>query len=112
MGAFNGTTVTFDGSAITNIRSVRYQGTCAKPSLTGIGVTTRLHRPGLPKRVTTITIVGASALVKGAAGALVVTWPDGGSKGSMANARLMKNPTSSGQLDSDNTTTLVFQASK
>ncbi len=109
---FNGTTVTFAGTPITGLRSVRYQGTCARPSVTGAEAATRLHKAGLPNRTVTVTIVGSTSIAKGDTGALAIAWNDGGTKGSMAKAVVIKAPSMSGALDGDNTTTIVFREAK
>jgi len=108
---FNGTTVSFNGTAIAGIRSVRYQGSCAHVPVTGSDAIVKLCKPGLPSETLTVVVVGSNALSKGATGAIVVAWSDGGTDGSMTKARLMSG-SMSGSLDGDNTKTLIFRSSK
>jgi hypothetical protein len=104
---FNGTTVTFAGSGLTPLVSVRYQASAAKADVGGAADTDILYELARVKRTTTVTIKGATTIADGATGALVVAHNDGGSKGSIAAAIVTGTPVS-GKLDGEITSTITF----
>jgi len=110
--AFNGTTVLIATVAVAQVKSISYRGSCAKVPITGADAATRLYHPGLPSEVLTITKVGSDSHVKGTTPAIVVTWTDAGTDGSMTKGRLMKTPGMSGSLDGPNHSTLIYKKSK
>jgi hypothetical protein len=112
---FNGSSLTFDAVAVAGLRSLRYEGRCARIACTGINgsggapTVVRLFRPGLPLEIVTAQIVGLATPVKGTVAALLAAWADGGEAGSMDNARLMTQPRMAGRLDAENVSTLTWR---
>ena len=74
---FNGTTVTFDGSAIAHIMDVQVPKKAPKVNVSGADDTEEEYEVGKTDREVTVKIVGYSTLSVGDKGALTVTWNDG-----------------------------------
>jgi hypothetical protein len=86
MAAFNGTTVTFDGSGITPLVGVSYSGTCSEVDVGGAGDASQLVEAGLKDESVTVEAIGKSTILSGATGALVITWNVDGARFGFASA--------------------------
>ena len=109
---FNGSSVTLTATPISAIRSIRYQGRCAKVKTTGANASIKSYEPGLPDETLTIEVLGSTALTKGSTPSVTVAWNDGGADGSMTKGRIMKTPSMSGSEDAENISTIVIKPSK
>ncbi len=74
---FNGTTVTFNGSAIAHIMDVQEPRKMPKVNVAGADDDEELYEAGKKDREITVKHVGGSSLTEGTKGALSVTWNDG-----------------------------------
>jgi hypothetical protein len=105
---FNGTTVSFATTPITNLIAVTFDSSSAEIDCGGSADTTELIAAGVPSQTTTVEVVGsANALAKGAKGALAVVWSDTGTAGSMTRA-VLADRRKGGGYDGALTTVLTF----
>ena len=110
---FNGTTVTFASNAIgTGITACRYTAGGAMSDTTHSTSTTRTFEAGLNDYEVTVDFVGSDANLpaKGDKGALVVTWKDGTTVGSIA-AALCTAMNIGGAMDGAVTGSCTFKSS-
>lgn len=107
MSAFNGTTVTFATTPMTNVLSVESEVT-GEVDVTASDDTTHLYEGAIPEKTTTVEVRGTTALTIAATGALAVAWFGTGSDGSITKAVITDiRPT--GSLDNPISTTIVFK---
>jgi hypothetical protein len=108
---FNGSSsiVTFDGSDVDPLNSVDVEFSVGEADVGGAADTTEIVQPGIPiDKTVTVEIVGSTDIVKGDTGALVISWNDGKSFGSLTNA-IVSKITESGDEDGPITTSITFK---
>jgi len=104
---FNGSTFSF-GSELTGLISANYTSSAAAIESTGADDSDTLNTPGIPDESITITCLGPPQATAKSIGATVMSWKDGGSLGTFANAKLMSTHPG-GALDGQQTTEYVFK---
>lgn len=106
---FNGATFTFASVAIGPLRSISTNSVGAEVPVTGSGDSEQAFAAGIPKKQTTVIIVGGTTLSAGDAGVSAVAWSDIGSStdGSETTAQVVSVDTS-GSMDSEILSTIVL----
>ncbi len=106
---FNGSTLSFAGAIVGPLLSIDFQETRAAIDVTGNTDLLHSYIAGIPDITVTCEVVGVSALVGGAAGALAILWFDGGTE-DISSVILVDNGRS-GSLDDKLSTNLTFRPS-
>ena len=106
---FNGATVSFASAALGPLRSISTNSVGAEVLVTGSGDTEQAFAGGIPKKQTTVIIVGGTSVAAGDLGALAIAWTDIGTStdGTETTAQVVSVDTS-GSMDSEILSTIVF----
>ncbi len=104
---FNGTTIEFASSGVTPLVSIDYQETAAAIDVTGNTDALHSYVAGIPDITVTCEVVGVSALVIGAAGALDINWNDGETED--VSDVILVDKGRGGSLDDKLSTNLTFR---
>ena len=108
---FNGTTATWDAGEIADgVLSVRYAVTGGNSDTTASDDTAHTYEAGVPDIETTVEFLGTTDLVKGDKGALLVTWTDTTTVGSIA-AAIVTAVSYGGSMDGALTGSVTFKPS-
>ena len=105
---FDGTTITFGGSAIARVTDIGFTDNGNPVDITSLDDAVHKFVNGIPSMELTVTVVGVSTIVRGNTGAIVITWNDGTSQTGGSNTFLCTNHEESGSLDDKITTALTF----
>ena len=106
---FNGSVVTFATVTLGVLRGIDYSEAGAKVDCTGSADAEKLYRTGIPDPTVTVTVVGplVADTAVGKQGALVITWQDTGTDGSMT-AGILVSRGKGGTMDGEMTSTYEF----
>lgn len=104
---FNGTTVTFGGSAIGEPRSIDFSDEANEVDVTSLDNAIHAFVSGIPSLECTVEVLGNPAIARGDTGALAIAWFHGGTD-SIGSAICTAKP-ASGSLDGEITTTYTFK---
>ena len=107
---FNGSTMTFVAVTFGGLRSLEFSESGPKVNVTGSADSNTTYRTGVPDPQLVATFVGglpAAGCAIGTQGALGITWEDGTTDGTIANA-IVVDRGSSGSMDGEITSTVTF----
>jgi len=107
---FNGSTVSFAGATLGDLRGARYRTSGVDVDVTNAAGTSKLFVAGIPDQEVSVDIVGTPSVAHGATGALTVNWFDG-SNDTVAAAYVTSFETS-GSMDGEITSTITFKPLK
>lgn len=109
--AFNGATATFAGSALgSGLRGIRFTESGATADVTGAEDSEKTVEPGIPDKEVAIDFVGTITVGFGDKGAIVVTWDDATTGGSITNA-VCTGANYGGTMDGELTGSATFKPS-
>lgn len=104
---FDGSTITFAGSAIGKVRSIDFSDEANEVDVTSLDDAVHGFVSGIPSLECTVEVLGNPAIARGDTGALSITWFHGGTD-AIGSAICTAKP-ATGSLDGEITTTYTFK---
>lgn len=105
--AFNGTTITFGGTAIDKVRSIDFTDEANEVDTTSLDDSTHAFVAGIKSLECNVEVLGNPALSEGDTGAIVLTWFNGDSDS--IGSGICTSVSKSGTLDGEIATTYAFK---